>query len=164
MVKHDDYMTPFSAWKDVSPYIPRHLTLWEAFYGDGTSGAHLTELGFDVIHEDVDFFEHDLGECVVTNPPFSELPRVLARLRELGKPFVVIMPCSTLTTRYFRDLFPDIRIPRISWSFFNASKIFYDQSYSWLGTTAAVSINTFVIPSYEGNKYELNKCYFYVRG
>ena len=42
MVKHDDYMTPFSAWADVSPYIPRHLTLWEAFYGDGTSGHHLT--------------------------------------------------------------------------------------------------------------------------
>ena len=93
MVKHDDYMTPFSAWEDVSPYIPRHLTLWEAFYGDGTSGAHLTGLGFDVIHEDLDFFTHDIGECVVTNPPFSELPRVLARLRELGKPFVVIMPC-----------------------------------------------------------------------
>ena len=110
MVKHDDYMTPFSAWEDVSAYIPRHLTLWEAFYGDGTAGAHLAELGFDVIHEDIDFFLHDIGECVVTNPPFSELPRVLARLRELGKPFVVIMPCSTLTTRYFRDLFPDIQV------------------------------------------------------
>jgi len=53
---------------------------------------HLTELGFDVIHEDVDY------------PPFSELPQVLARLRELG------MPCSTLTTRYFRDLFQDIQV------------------------------------------------------
>ena len=41
---------------------------------------------------------------------FSELPRVLARLREFGKPFVVIMPCSTLTTRYFRDLFQDIQV------------------------------------------------------
>ena len=30
--------------------------------------------------------------------------RVLARLRELG------MPCSTLTTRYFRDLFQDIQV------------------------------------------------------
>ena len=39
-------MTPLSAWEDVSAYIPRHLTLWEAFYGDGTSGHHLTELGF----------------------------------------------------------------------------------------------------------------------
>ena len=83
----------------MSACIPRHLTFWEAFYGDGTSGRHLTELGFDVIHEDLGFFMHDLGECVVTNPTFSELPRILARLRELGKPFVVIMPCSTLTTR-----------------------------------------------------------------
>ena len=40
----------------------------------------------------------------MTNPPFSELPRVLARLRELG------MPCSTLMTRYFRDLFRDIQV------------------------------------------------------
>ena len=24
--------------------------------------------------------------------------------------------------------------------------------------------NINIIPSYEGNKYELNKCYFYVRG
>jgi hypothetical protein len=31
MVKHDDYMTPFSPGEDVSAYIPRHLTLWEAF-------------------------------------------------------------------------------------------------------------------------------------
>ena len=30
-------------------------------------------------------------------------------------------------------------IPRISWSFLNASKIFYDQSYLWLGPTAAVT-------------------------
>ena len=30
MVKHDDYMTPFSAWEDVSAYIPRHHPL-EAF-------------------------------------------------------------------------------------------------------------------------------------
>ena len=63
-----------------------------------TNGHHLAELGFDVIYEDIDY------------PPFSELPRVFARLRELGKPFVVIMPCSTLTTRYFRDPFPDIQV------------------------------------------------------
>jgi len=72
MVKHDDYMTPFSAWEDVSAYIPHHLTLWEAFYGDGTSGAHLAELGFDVIHEDIDFFEHDLGDRASTAHPVQE--------------------------------------------------------------------------------------------
>ena len=39
-----------------------------------------------------------------------DIVTTLARLRELGKPFVVIMPCSTLTTRYFRDLFQDIQV------------------------------------------------------
>ena len=39
-----------------------------------TNGHHLAELGFDVIYEDIDFFEQDLGECAVPNPLFSELP------------------------------------------------------------------------------------------
>ena len=80
-----------------------------------TNGHHLAELGFDVIYEDIDFFEQDLGECAVPKARFfSELPGVLARLRELGKPFVVIMPCSTLTTHYFGYPFPDIQaiVPR----------------------------------------------------
>ena len=33
-----------------------------------------------------------------------DIVTTLARLRELG------MPCSTLTTRYFRDLFQDIQV------------------------------------------------------
>ena len=101
-------MTPFSAWEDVSSHI-RHPHLWEAFHGDGTSGAHPAELGSMSSTRTPTSSSTTLASAV-TNPPFSELPRVLARLRELGKPFVVIMPCSTLTTRYFRDLFPDIQV------------------------------------------------------
>ena len=86
MVKHDDYMTPFSAWRDVSPPSP---PLWEAFTGDGIR-AH-GELGFDVIHEDVDFFTHDLDECVVPTHPSVSFPES-SRACELGKPFVAIMP------------------------------------------------------------------------
>ena len=103
MVKHDDYMTPFSTWEDIRDFLPRHLTIWEAFRGDRTSAGHLRNLGLHVVCEDVNFFAHDLGECVVTNPPFSKLTKVLARLRDLGKPFVV-------TTRYFQDLFPEIQV------------------------------------------------------
>ena len=32
MVKHDDYMTPLSAWKDVSPYIPKKIDDEETDY------------------------------------------------------------------------------------------------------------------------------------
>jgi hypothetical protein len=98
-------MTPKSAWEAIKHIIPQDKLIWEAFYGDGTSGKYLTELGFNVIHQDVDFFENDLGEIVVSNPPFTKCPEVLTRLKELNKPFILIMPCSKLTTQYFRKLF-----------------------------------------------------------
>ena len=43
--KDDDYMTPKSAWESVAHLIPRDKVIYEAFYGDGTSGRHLRELG-----------------------------------------------------------------------------------------------------------------------
>jgi hypothetical protein len=104
---HDDYMTPKYAWENIQQYIPKGKKIWEAFYGNGESGTHLQSLGFDVIHEDIDFFENDLGEIVVSNPPFTKIPEVLARLKELNKPFILIMPSSKINTQYFRKLFCD---------------------------------------------------------
>lgn len=103
--KHDDYMTPFSAWNDIKNYIPKDKIIWEAFYGDGNSGTHLQKLGFNVIHENIDFFENNKGEIIVSNPPFTKIPEVLARLKELNKPFILIMPSSKINTQYFRKLF-----------------------------------------------------------
>ena len=104
--KHDDWMTPKSAWEDIAEYIPKDKAIWEAFYGDGKSGNILTELGFkDVIHQEIDFFENDLGEIVVSNPAFSIIPKVLERLVELDKPFILIMPSSKINTQYFRKIF-----------------------------------------------------------
>ena len=45
--QHDDYMTPHSAWEAIKDYIPKDKIIWEAFYGDGTSGNILTELVFE---------------------------------------------------------------------------------------------------------------------
>lgn len=104
-LKHDDYMTPKSAWENIKHIIPKDKVIWEAFYGDGKSGDHLKELGFNVVHEPVDFFENNLGDVVVSNPPFSKCPEILERLKELDKPFILIMPCSKLTTQYMRRLF-----------------------------------------------------------
>ena len=104
-IKHDDYMTPKSAWDDIKQYIPKDKLIWEAFYGNGDSGSHLKELGFNVIHEEVDFFENDLGDIIVSNPPFSKVPQVLERMIEIEKPFIMIMPSSKINTQYFRKLF-----------------------------------------------------------
>ena len=104
-IKHDDYMTPKYAWENIKDFIPNDKKIWEAFYGDGESGKYLTELGFDVIHEEIDFFENDKGEVVVSNPPFSLCKEIFTRLVELDKPFILILPSSKINTQYFRKLF-----------------------------------------------------------
>lgn len=110
-LKHDDYMTPKSAWENIKDFIPKNKLIWEAFYGDGQSGAYLKEFGFNVLHEPVDFFKNNLGDVCISNPPFSKIPEILARLKELNKPFILIMPSSKINTQYFRKLFCDSEDP-----------------------------------------------------
>ena len=103
--EHDDWMTPKSAWENIKQFIPTNKVIWEAFYGDGTSGTILKDMGFNTIHENIDFFENDKGEIIVSNPPFKFIPQVLKRMKELDKPFILIMPSSKINTQYFRKLF-----------------------------------------------------------
>ena len=114
--KCDDYMTPKSAWEAISHIIPKDKIIWEAFFGDGQSGKDLTDLGFNVIHEDIDFFDNDLGEVIVTNLPYSQSKKVIERLAELDKPFIIIFPASKICTNYMRENFKgkdlQIVIPR----------------------------------------------------
>ena len=102
-LKHDDYMTPKYAWENIKQFIPQDKVIWESFYGDGISGNYLEELGFNVIHEPIDFFENDLGDIIVSNPPFSLSKEVMNRLYQLDKPFIIIMPSSKINTQYFRQ-------------------------------------------------------------
>ena len=116
-LKHDDYMTPKYAWENIQHFIPKDKVIWEAFHGDGKSGEYLTELGFNVIHEPIDFFNNDRGDIIVSNPPFSKSKEVMKRLKQLNKPFIIIMPVSKITTSYYRENFKNdnelqIIIPR----------------------------------------------------
>ena len=103
--KHDDYMTPAYAWHNIKQYIPTNKVIWEAFYGDGSSGTILRDMGFDTIHEEIDFFEHNKGDVIVSNPPFTKIPQILDRIKKLNKPFIMIMPSSKINTQYFRKMF-----------------------------------------------------------
>lgn len=99
---HDDYMTPKSAWEAIKDYIPKNKIIWESFYGDGQSGEDLRSLGFEVIHEKIDFFKNNLGDLIVSNPPFGKCKAIMDRLYDLDKPFILILPVSKITTNYFR--------------------------------------------------------------
>ena len=104
-MKHDDYMTPGSAWENIKQYIPK-VKIWEAFYGDGESGKKLQSMEFDVIHEERDFYDEPPEyDCLVSNPPFSDTKKIMKRLAELDKPFILILPSSKINTSYFRENF-----------------------------------------------------------
>lgn len=103
--KHDDYMTPKHAWEDIIHFIPKDKIIWEAFYGDGNSGNYIKELGFNVIHEERDFFteQPDEWDIIVSNPPFSKSKEVMKQMLIYDKPFIMIMPSSKINTSYFRE-------------------------------------------------------------
>jgi len=103
----DDWMTPAHVWEDIKDFIPTDKVIWEPFYGDGKSGQDIRDLGFEVIHEQIDFHEHNLGDIIISNPPFDKklLPDILKRLKELDKPFIIILPSGKLNTNYFKEHF-----------------------------------------------------------
>tara|TARA_R110000764_G_scaffold32638_2_gene73720 strand:+ start:503 stop:1048 length:546 start_codon:yes stop_codon:yes gene_type:complete len=110
--KHDDYMTPLSAWKAIESFIPKDKLIWDPFFGDGSSAEHFEALGINpekIHHKDEDFFTSDPGtysvDLIVTNPPFSQIPAILKRMKEMGFPFIMIMPSSKICTQYFRRTF-----------------------------------------------------------
>ena len=111
--KHDDYMTPQYAWENIKDFIPKDKMIYEPFYGNGDSGKHFESMGFKVYHKNEDFYEHSEqvvkeNNCtIVSNPPFSDTARVLAHLKKLDNPFILIMPSSKINTQYFRKLFAE---------------------------------------------------------
>ena len=103
----NEFMTPLSAWEDIKAFIPVNKTIWECFYGDGTSADHLRTLGFTVVSEDVDFFNSNMGDVLISNPPYSCKRKVFERLQELNKPFIMLLPVSTITKQYYQEYFAD---------------------------------------------------------
>lgn len=103
--KHDDYMTPISAWNSINHFLPEGKVVWEPFFGDGSSGKNLMKLGHRVIHQKKDFFGAAPAEAelIVTNPPYSIVKDIMPRLSDLDLPFVLLMPASKLNTQYIRE-------------------------------------------------------------
>ena len=102
-----EYYTPNWVWDCLKDYIPKDKVIWEAFRNEhelSTRAAdHLRQIGFDVVNPYLDFFENNLGDIVVSNPPFNRKKQVMERLFELNKPFMLVLPNIILNTKYFID-------------------------------------------------------------
>ena len=103
----DCYETPTHCWDLIKKYIPENKIIWEPFYLNGSSGDYLTNLGFEVIHLQEDFFMENKGDIVVSNPPWSKNKNILKKLKELDKPFILLVPINVIATNYFRKIFND---------------------------------------------------------
>lgn len=113
LTKYDHYNTPKYAWEWLLPYIPKDKVIWEPFYSNGRSGEILTELGFNVIHKNIDFFKNNEGEIIISNPPFSNQKEIINRLMELDKPFILLMSAYKLNTKAIRDNFKNKQLQMI---------------------------------------------------
>ena len=103
---NDEYYTRKETWKLIEKYIPKDKQIWECFYSEHSKSAdYLREMGCNVIWEDLNFFDNNLGEVLISNMPFSLKQTVFLRLFLLEKPFIMIVPSTTIFTKYFKNIF-----------------------------------------------------------
>ena len=133
----DNYMTNKKEWERIKEYIPTDKKIWAPFYGDGKQKEYFEEMGYDIIHEDRDFFgwHPEEFDMIVDNPPFSKKKDILIKLKELGKPFILICPSMMLSYKYFQELFADeiqVIIPhkRINFKHIDSNKKNYSPPFA----------------------------------
>jgi hypothetical protein len=108
-IKNDNYTTPSIGFDIIAPYLNKEHTIYEPFYCDGKAKEHLNKLGFDnVIHNDEDFFlNYDKYEydVIVSNPPYSIKKKIFEKLKEIDKPWAMLVPFESLGSKFLQDLY-----------------------------------------------------------
>ena len=103
----DNYATDKFGWEIIKDYIPNNKVIWSPFYCDGKQKEYFEEMGFNIIHEDEDFFENNHGDIIIDNPPFSKMKEICNRLKELDKPFILVAFSKVILMKWFQKLFKD---------------------------------------------------------
>ena len=109
----DNYITDKKDWYRIKQYIPHDKVIWSPFYCNGEQKDIFSNMGYDIIHEDKDFFSYEPKyDIIVDNPPFSrmkdiciKLKEILTKLKEIDKPFILIMPSSKINAVWVQKLF-----------------------------------------------------------
>lgn len=102
----DNYSTDKKGWEIIKDYIPKDKIIWSPFYSNGKQKEYFKDLGFDIIHEDKDFFSYTPEyDIIICNPPFSKLKDVCTRLKMLDKPFIIIGFSKIILLKWFQNLF-----------------------------------------------------------
>jgi hypothetical protein len=104
----DNYATDKMGWEIIKEFIPKDKIIWSPFYCDGKQKDYFKQLGFDIIHNDKDFFSYIPNyDIIIDNPPFSILKDVCIKLKELNKPFIIIGFSKIILLKWFQALFKE---------------------------------------------------------
>tara|TARA_R110001632_G_scaffold1216_1_gene5013 strand:+ start:882 stop:1352 length:471 start_codon:yes stop_codon:yes gene_type:complete len=130
----DNYNTNKEDWERIKQYIPTDKKIWSPFYCDGKQKEYFADMGFNIIHEDEDFFDNNKGDIIIDNPPFSKKKEILKRLKEIDKPFILICPSMLLSYKYFQEDFKSIQIlvpyKRINFKHLDSNKRNYSPPFA----------------------------------
>ena len=107
----DDFQTPPEALFSLLPFLNKEWTIWECAEGKGYLTSAIAKEGYRVVGSDIltgqDYlrWQPDEWDCAITNPPYSLKQKFLVRAYQLGKPFALLLPLTTLETKARQDLF-----------------------------------------------------------
>ena len=106
LTKNDDFFTREEEWEQIAPYIPTNKIISMPFYSPYSQCNKLLGKYIDnkIIYQDEDFFKNDRGDIVVDNPPFSKKKQIIEELYKRDKPFMLIVPVSTISYNYTKIL------------------------------------------------------------
>lgn len=126
--KNDNYTTTKEGWEKIKKFIPNNKIIYSPFYSEGKMKIYFKEMGFDIIHNNEDFFESYLNhdyDLIIDNIPFSRRREIFLKLKEIGKPFIIICLSTLICSKWFCNLFKkdlQIIIPEKRTTFFNIDK------------------------------------------
>ena len=104
----DNYATDKMGWEIIKDFIPTDKKIYAPFYCDGKHKDYFEEMGYNIIHEDTDFFENTYDyDIIVDNPPYSKMKEISIKLKEIDKPFILILPTRYFGIKFFMDKFKD---------------------------------------------------------
>ena len=108
----NDFQTPAEALEPLYPYLKKEWIIWEPACGKRNLELALLRHDYETIGTDIlfgqDFLRMELPpaiDCIITNPPFFLKQQFLERCYQLGKPFALLLPLTTLETPKRQALF-----------------------------------------------------------
>lgn len=105
----DECYTPASCLQPLTPFLDKTKTYYEAT--SGTSKHMLNgfrDLGYSFKGSTKNFFDcglDDIQDGIVTNPPYTLKDEFLERCYDLGRPFALLLPVSSLQGGFRGKLF-----------------------------------------------------------